>query len=108
MLPLRVKTFTAPEFVAARQRITPQVATVPASRTSDSNVPRRAGDGESANSFPGLLAAPTIRPEGSRRSAVTWRAAGAGEERRPRRIAADAEDLSLGAGADEQAARTVR
>ena len=30
--------------------------------------------GDSANSFPGLLAAPTMRPEGSRSSAVTCRA----------------------------------
>src|SRR6185295_4255951 len=74
VLPVRVNTEISPGLAAARQRIAPQLATVPASRTSDSYVPRRAAAGESANSFPGLLAAPTIRPEDSRSRAVTCRA----------------------------------
>ena len=74
VLPVRVKREISPWVAEARQRIAPQLATVPASRTSDSYVPRRAAAGESANSFPGLLAAPMIRPEGSRSRAVTCRA----------------------------------
>src|SRR5262249_7742507 len=75
VLPLRVKISISPGRAFARQRISPHVATVPASRTSDSYAAVAERPLAIPNTLPGLLVAATMRPDDSRISDVTCRAA---------------------------------
>ena len=109
VLPDRVYSFTdVPAGAEPRQLIAPHVATVSASRMSDSYVPVVGLAAGEAEQLPRVRGGEPHVALGIAQQAGDLLGIGASDERRLRRFAGEAVDLALVAGGDEQRAAALR